>query len=116
MFNQLLNEIKEDLRKIKVLKDNKERLKLSYGTDMYISEMIIEERIEVKLQEWHRMASLWLERLERLGLVKIKEDESLDFDTIYQNDTYDLVNKDIKELSTFIQEIEKIAKEQGVSL
>lgn len=36
--------------------------------------------------------------LESLGLVKIKEDENLEFSTVYQNDTYNLVNDRIKYL------------------
>ena len=39
-----------------------------------------------------------IDNLESLGLVKIKEQEQIEFETIYNNDTFNLVNNRIEKL------------------
>ena len=100
MFNQLLTEIKEDLKDLRHYTSNGYVFGIRKGritSNGYVFG-IRKERIKTKLQEWHRMASDEKEFLETDFLEWFK------------------VKDRIKELSTFIQEIEKIAKEQGVNL
>jgi len=104
MKEQLLTEIKEDLKGCG--KDfSSGNAPYICGKDKWIDGYglcpICKERIKTKLQEWHRMASLWLDKID---------------DYQWDNNNTKIGYCDSKELSTFIQKIEKIAKEQGVEL
>ena len=103
MKEQLLIEIKEDLRLNKIYENCHIVIK---GVEKVFCQecedyKIRKERIKTKLQEWHRMASLWLDKID---------------DYQWDNNNTKIGYCDSKELSTFIQKIEKIAKEQGVEL
>ena len=121
MFNQLFTEIKEDLKQEDRWKEhirifgNNIKPEFSKLTNTCLLK-IVEERIKTKLQEWHRMAEI----IENYVFDDINEYERLlnlsEGAECMIEDLIRYKREDLKELSTFIQEIEKIAKEQGVEL
>ena len=114
MFNQLLTEIKEDLKELEPTRDNES------CTQGIMRRLLVQERIKTKLQAYHRMASLWLEDANSKQIVY--------WDGEHQDWEWDYDKELIKELSTFIneinelmtqngfQEIEKIAKQENIEL
>ena len=125
MFNQLLTEIKEDLKELEPTRDNES------CTQGMMRRLLAQERIKTKLQEWHRMASDEKEFLEDNEEIELECEtckNKMFIDTCADRELcnkcgqtrifnkVDKIGNRIKELSAFIQEIEKIAKEQNIDL
>jgi len=125
MKEQLLTEIKEDLKELESMRYYEHEINEINEND------ILKERIKTKLQEWHRMASDEKEFLEDNEEIELECEtckNKMFIDTCADRELcnkcgqtrifnkVDKIGNRIKELSTFIQEIEKIAKEQNIDL
>jgi len=84
----------------KVLKIKKEK---GDNIAVIIGKTILESIIEMKIA----CIDEEIDNLEYLGLVKIKEKEPIEFETIYNNDTFNLVNNRIEKLKQEKEELNK---------
>lgn len=81
----------------KIIKEN------AYNVDILCGDKEFCDICKAKISEAKRQKKRQIEFLESLGLVKIKKQEPIEFETIYNNDTFDLVNKEIKILKKEVE-------------